>query len=225
MRICRWIVIFAVCLIAVACSSSQTTGSHQSTVSREEKKMAPRSVTHKMMKGIEKQLRKENYHFTIITQKGSIFKGEQEGKDWHLESRSKKEPSIELKKKGERIQLSRQDQSEQLDQRQFGLISPRDHLLLVKESVMRTKRIPGTNRLEGYEAVLNSEELGDRLGYWMGAEYNHDGAANKASRKFRLRYRMWFDQASKDLARFQIQIIPHQVSKDTKDTEELIYHF
>lgn len=187
--------------------------------------MAPRSVTHKMMKGIEKQLRKENYHFTIITQKGSIFKGEQEGKDWHLESRSKKEPSIELKKKGERIQLSRQDQSEQLDQRQFGLISPRDHLLLVKESVMRTKRIPGTNRLEGYEAVLNSEELGDRLGYWMGAEYNHDGAANKASRKFRLRYRMWFDQASKDLARFQIQIIPHQVSKDTKDTEELIYHF
>ncbi|OYD09664.1 hypothetical protein [Paludifilum halophilum] len=199
-------------------SAPPTTEKTKAPVSQED-------AQQKVMEGIDRRLNREKYPFQLIMKDGSVLEGKQEGTDWSLESQSGESPKIEVVKKGDQIKLTLGKKVEQLNRRQFGLLSPRDHLLLVKESILRVRKLPDQTihdkKVKGFQVDLSSEDIGDKLGDWMGKAFSK-GAANRASRKFRLRYQFWFEAENRELAQLNIRIVPFE-EDDTK--EEVIYRF
>ncbi|MFC4078036.1 hypothetical protein [Salinithrix halophila] len=187
----------------------------QVPVAQKASKSSPSSQIQ-MVKQVEQQLKVKQYPFFLVLNGKARFKGEQRGEDWRLYSDPSEEKRISIEKKGSVILLSRGKKKETLRDRQFGLLSPRDHLLLLKESVTWTKRLPDrqtkTGTLKGIETQLDSGVLGKKLGDWMGRAFD-DGAATKASRKFRLRYRIWYHPETEKTAELTIRIIPLQGTK------------
>lgn len=180
-------------------------------------------VLSRLFRQIDDQLQQPRYPFTLLIRHFQ-FEGMQEGKDWSLESRNgdRKKSRIRVVKKGETISLTRGKQTEKMNTRQFGVLSPRDHLLLVKSAVLHVQPLPERQKdWTGMEAVLSSEEIGDQLGEWMGESFEQ-GPANQASRKFRVRYRFWFHSDQKGLSHLNIKILP--LHKDLP-REEMVYRF
>ncbi|EGK13883.1 hypothetical protein HMPREF9374_0515 [Desmospora sp. 8437] len=179
-------------------------------------------VHSRLFRHIDAQLHQSHYPFTLSVPP-LRFDGQQQGEDWLLESR---EPvggkRIRVRKEGDTLFLTRGEQAEKLKTRQFGLLSPRDHLLLVKSTVLRIQPLPENQKGSiGAQAVLSSEEIGDRLGEWMGEAFEQ-GPANQASRKFRIRYQLWYRPDQEGLSVLRMEIRP-QV-KD-QPSEKMVYRF
>ncbi|GGA38449.1 hypothetical protein GCM10007416_09200 [Kroppenstedtia guangzhouensis] len=175
-----------------------------------------------LFRHIDGQLNQSRYPFTLSVH-SLRFNGKQQGVNWFLESQDPDgEKRIRIRKEGNTIFLSRGKQAEKLKTRQFGLLSPRDHLLLIKSTVLRIQPLPENKKgLIGVQAVLSSEEIGDRLGAWMGEGFEQ-GAANQASRKFRIRYHMWYRPNQDGLSILRMGIYPQVKGQPG---EKMIYHF
>ncbi|PTX59948.1 hypothetical protein C8P63_11093 [Melghirimyces profundicolus] len=178
--------------------------------------------TERLFQRIDQQLARPVYDFSLAIDSFE-FTGQQKGENWSLQSKHETEKPVRVVKKGNTITLTHGDQTEKLKTRQFGLLSPRDHLELVKASVLRVKLLPPDPKdgTKGMKAVLSSEEIGDKLGHWMGHSFE-SGAAFQASRKFRVVYRFRYHPREEGLDRLTLRIEP---LKGKKGRQKIEYRF
>ena len=190
---------------------------HKDDGTPDEKKLRSHLFRH-----IDAQVQQSHYPFTLSVPPMRL-EGQQQGKDWLLESQdSDGKERIRVRKEGSDIFLVRGKQKEKLTARQFGLLSPRDHLLLVKSSGLQIEPLSKNKRgLIGVRVVLSSEEIGDRLGKWIGSTFDQ-GSANQASRKFRIRYQLWYPPHQEGISILKLEI--HPQAKD-QPHEKMVYRF
>jgi transcriptional antiterminator Rof (Rho-off) len=173
----------------------------------QEEKENQEAWRQELVKRIDEQLEADAFSFTLTLDDGISFEGHESTGNWTLVSQDKEsDEAIRIKQEDGTIRLTRGDQTETLTTRQFGLVAPRDHLKLVRESVLRVRKESNNEQIR-YEVDLNKEQIGDKLGRWMGEGYEA-GAANQASRKFHFRYVFQFDETG--LREMEMKIIPLQ---------------
>lgn len=171
------------------------------------------------LKRIDAQMEKDPIAFTLSLQDGNSFEGGEKDEKWSLRSTdAKKEDMIEMVQEDGEITLTKGEQTEKLSTRQFGLVAPRDHFQLVRDSIQRVNKESKKGQ-DWYTVDLNKEEIGDKLGHWMGEPYDK-GAANQASRKFTFQYRFQFDENG--LRKMAIQVMPLE---DSDSNEVVEYTF
>ncbi|PTM58770.1 hypothetical protein [Desmospora activa] len=164
---------------------------------------------------IETEMKKDQRDFTLSLQDGSSFAGKEKDGEWNLTSTdTEKEESIKAVQEDGMIKLTRGDQTEELSTRQFGLVAPQDHFQLVRDSVQRVNKETKAGQ-DWYVVDLNKEDLGDKLGHWMGKPYDQ-GAASQASRKFIFQYRFQFDE------NHLRQMVIRVTSLEDSDANELV---
>lgn len=186
-----------------------------------DKPMTERELATRLLHKMDQQLSRKSYPFTLIIG-DNRFEGQQSGLDWSLESvDQKKDATVRIVKKGEHIEVTRGKQKEKLTSRQFGLVSPRDYLQLIKSDMKRVERVSTADQgTEEVEAVLSAERIGNRLGHWMGGPFQK-GAAQQASRKFQIRARFQYDTEQEGFNRLIIRIDP----KNGEESESVEYRF
>ncbi|SMO43435.1 hypothetical protein [Melghirimyces algeriensis] len=212
------LILMTVLIIVSGCARQDFSASTQEKQG-EETSVKEKMLRSRLLQAIDAQLEREDYPFSIYVDQ-ALFKGQQKGDNWSIQSTSSpdQDKAIHIVKKGKVIRLTWGGQTEKLKDRQLGLLSPKDHLLLVKSSILRVHPLGKEN---GLKAVLSSEKIGDQLGQWMGEAFKQ-GVANQASRKFRVHYLFYVDPAQGGLDRFTIQIIP---SSKTESAETIEYRF
>nr|MBO2496450.1 hypothetical protein [Bacillota bacterium] len=184
-----------------------------------------RSLREGLHQIVERQLARDPLSFSIILGEPSDlrFVGEQKGADWTLKSEGTDEP-IEVTKKGDQIELVRSENRETLSERQFGLISPRDHLLLLREAAGRITTLPSREQgIEGMEIVLDREKIGKIVEKQMGSQKAAREIALSASRKIRVLYRLWYRSGDGELVRMEIRLDTIHPSPDRKKQIRYIF--
>ena len=157
---------------------------------------------------MDRQLAREHFSFSIILEDHSEYRfvGEQRGADWTLKSEGAGEP-IQVQKKGDEIELTQRKNKETLSEQQFGLISPRDHLILLQEAAGRMNPLSaGDPEVEGMEVVLDRERIGQIVEEQMGSQKAARDIAEQASRKIRVRYLLWYRAEDRELTRMEIHL-------------------
>ncbi|MGI6127056.1 MAG: hypothetical protein ACOYEF_08830 [Planifilum sp.] len=157
---------------------------------------------------VDQQLAREHFSFSIILEDHSKYRfvGEQRGADWTLKSEGAGEP-IQVQKKGDEIELTQRKNKETLSEQQFGLISPRDHLILLQEAAGRVNPLSaGDPEVEGMEVVLDRERIGQIVEEQMGFQKAARDIAEQASRKIRVRYLLWYRAEDRELTRMEIHL-------------------
>ena len=156
---------------------------------------------------VDQQLSREHFSFSIILEDHEYrFVGEQKGTDWTLRSEGAEEP-IKVKKRGDKIELIQREKKEKLSERQFGLLSPRDHLILLQESAGRVKGFPVRDQgVQGMEIILDREKIGQIVKQQMGDQKTAQEIANRASRNIQVRYQLWYRTGDKELTRMEIHL-------------------
>ncbi|MDR6224439.1 hypothetical protein [Desmospora profundinema] len=209
-----WILLsMLLCTGLLGCTNDDLAAKPSPTQKESTKEEHSERESRQFLKRVDEQMEREEVVFTLKLQDGTPFKGKETDGKWILISADEEEETIRIEQEDGTIHLTHGEQTETLTTRQFGLVSPRDHMKLVRESVQRVS----TETKDGqdwYVADLNKEEMGDKLGRWMGEAY-HEGAASQASRKFIFRYRFQFDET--ELREMVMQIIPLEES-DSSET-------
>jgi len=174
---------------------------------------------------VNRQLAREHFSFSIILEDHSDYRfvGEQTGADWTLKSQGSGEP-IEVKKKGNRIELTQEKTTEKLSERQFGLISPRDHLILLQEAAGRVKALPARDQgIHGMEIDLDKGKIGQIVEQQMGSRKAGREIAQHASRKLQVRYRLWYRIDNQELTRMEIHVDSTNPSPDQEKRIRYIF--
>jgi hypothetical protein len=195
-KMLKWRVWLVILMLLSACGPA-------SQAARPEPKVTAEMVAKRM----EKHLSQPEWKFTLQLPGQGRFKGVQRGTDWTLKAVQQKE-TLTITKDGKAIQVVKGKNKETMDQRQFGLLAPKDHFQFIEGAAMRVEALPAQNIHEtGIQVELNSDQVGKRLGKWMGEAFEKTGAANRAAQNFRVRYQLWY-QAPDKLTRMKAQIVP-----------------
>jgi hypothetical protein len=149
-----WLRLLCVCslFLLIACQSLPV---DHSKVEKENKK-------NYLLQILDKKMKQEAYSFIIKTTRDQ-FHGKLNGENWEI----KKENHFSLEKKENKIQLKKGTESEELLVDQLGLISPRDHFLLVKEAgklIHQPENISWEKKqAKKLNVPINHEKLSERL--------------------------------------------------------------
>lgn len=216
MRKLWWL--FALIFLLLGCSV-HTESSPTGTVSDQT------SLRENLNQIVKRQLDRKPLSFSIILEDHSDYRfvGEQKGADWTLKSEGTDEP-IELTKKGDQIELVQSENREKLSPRQLGLISPRDHLILLQEAAGRIKPIPAPEEgIEGMEIVLDKGKIGQIVEQQMGSQDTAREIALNASRKIQVRYHLWYRTRDRELTRMEIHLDSTNPSSDLEKHVRYIF--
>ena len=168
----------------------------------------PMSLREELNRIVNRQISRDPFSFSIILggDPGYRFVGVQKGTDWTLKSEGTGEP-IKLTKKGSEIELVLSKNTEKLSERQFGLISPRDHLLLLQEAADRIKPVSsGDPNIQGMEITLDKNKIGQIVEQQMGSREAAREIARHASQKIQVRYLLWYRTDNRELTRMEIHL-------------------
>lgn len=171
----------------------------------------------KMKTWTDSQLAKDKFSFTLEVgaEQKNIYKGQQIGEDWYLEG----ENQIRIKKKGDKIHLSSKGKKETLTTDQFGLLSPRDHLLLIRGEGNIEKIT--MNQKKVLQVELSNQVLTEKLQQRLGDHFANSYIAERVAEQNRILYELEYWPQNKQLRQMKVRLIMHDGSSE----EEILYYF
>lgn len=174
---------------------------------------------------VTKELQKRDCKFVLIQKanhKQNIFAGQQNGMDWILQHKSK---PFRIEKRGNNVFTSINKNKETLSTDQFGIISPLEHLELVRASGDTIYRLPITTlnkkEVNHVTVTINEQKLAHILKNRFKMSHAPD-LSTYLSGKVQVTYDLYYSLETRELLKFSTKI---RSSGDPKERCNLIYLF
>lgn len=211
----RGFMILFLLFFMTACNLNATVESPK--VDKAKKDHSEAQLLKKMKTWTDQQLAKDKFSFTLEVgaEQKNIYKGQQTGEDWSLEG----ENQIRIIKKGDKIHLSSKGKKETLTADQFGLLSPRDHLLLIGGEGNIEKIT--MNQKEALQIELSNQAVSEKLQQRLGDHFANSHIAERVAEQNRILYELEYWPQNKQLRQMKVRII----LQDENSEEEILYHF
>lgn len=149
------------------------------------------------------------------------FAGLQILSDWSLKDKQNK---LVMEKKGKEVFLHYSGQTEKMSPQQAGLVSPKDHLMLMKESGIAHRILPSVT-FQGKKAVrveimINPKKLANQMKSRLNTP-NPNALMQVLAEKWKVVYQVVYRPESKKLLLIRVQIR----ASSTSQPQEIIYQF
>jgi outer membrane biogenesis lipoprotein LolB len=149
------------------------------------------------------------------------FTGVQYLSDWSLKDKQNK---LVMEKKGKEVFLHYSGRTEKMTPTQAGLVSPKDHLMLMKESGIIHRILPSVT-FQGKKAVrveimISPEKLANQMKSRLNTS-NPNALMQVFAKKWKVVYQVVFHPESKKLLLIRVQIR----ASSTSQPQEIIYQF
>jgi hypothetical protein len=175
-----------------------------------------------------KQIEKADYHFLLIGKmknKKYEFMGHQLRNDWSL--KHKQNNNFYIEKKAENITMIIDKEKETMTTKQFGIISPLDHLLLVRETGSNIAFLNTTSiknqKVNHVKINIDQKKLVVKLKRRFMSPYID--LSRYFSGKYQVVYHFYFEPTSRNLIMLKTNIYFSLKGKNKDESTELIYFF
>ncbi len=149
------------------------------------------------------------------------FTGFQLLSDWSLRDKQNK---LVMRKKGKEVVVYYSGRMEKMTPAQAGLVSPKDHLMLLKESGIVHRKLPPITiqgkKADRVEIMISPEKLADQMKSRLNAP-NPNELMQVLASKWKVVYQVAFLPESKKLLLLRVQI----KAPDNSRPQEIIYQF
>jgi hypothetical protein len=157
-----------------------------------------------MMEAINRKLKESAYSYRLtVKQSGQvqIFTGKQQGENWVIHEPKQK---LEMERKGDRIWIHFAGKQEEMSTKQAGLVSPRDHLLLIKEIAKAFHPLKAENNYRRYRVEIDQHKWLQKLKQRLYTK--EETPLFDLSEKMRVDYQLLFSENGTKLKRVTLTI-------------------
>ncbi|MBA4495145.1 hypothetical protein ACFO25_10145 [Paenactinomyces guangxiensis] len=212
-------------LFLTSCSLQSSSETHLQSAKENVLAMKEKQLNREVRLVFSQKLDQSSYPFKVRVKKDgkvSELEGRQFYEDWSLQNRHTNQ--IRLEKKNRQVFIYYSNQKETLSLTQAGLVSPRDHLILIRDMAQNIRELSAI-RVHGKKAVLaevkiNEEKLAQRLKGRISSPHELN-AFSGISNKVKVIYLLSYIPASKELLRLRVKIN----SPDSLQYQEITYDF
>ncbi|MCS1351030.1 hypothetical protein [Mechercharimyces sp. CAU 1602] len=203
-----------------AVSTQKKSGSSEQEQAQAKQREKRPTLSEEVFSLVEKHRHQSEYAFRLLLDESTPYElnGKQSGDDWELHDKRKK---LEIKKKGDQIELASNGKKETLAPEQFGLISPDDHLELLTSAMGNVIQLPqkkwGGELFSSVRVDLDPKTVENKLMERLGSGFQDPAAAKRASELTEVVYELWYDRKTGALIQLRIQI--------GEQSEDMVYLF